>query len=91
MKSLLLGVSAALATVALLGGIAVADDGVMQRLMGHDAYVGMVNQIRAVLGNERADAMIAGCEAAMAASGTTMDQGAMGQMMNGMGAMMGGR
>lgn len=91
-KSLLLAASASLATLAILGGVALADDGgVMQRLMGHDAYIAMVNQMRAVLGDERADAMIASCEAAMAATGTSMDKGAMQQMMSGMGAMMGGR
>ncbi len=91
-KRLLLAASASLATLAILGGIALADDGgVMQRLMGHDAYVAMVNQMRVVLGNERADAMIASCEAAMAASGTSMDKAAMEQMMSGTGTMMGGR
>ena len=91
-KSLLLGAGAALTTLAILGGVAVADDGgVMQRLMGHDAYTAMVDQMRAVLGNERADQMIAGCEAMMAASGTSSDQGAMQGMMNRMQGMMGGR
>src|SRR5713226_5201592 len=91
-KRLLLAVSASLTTLAILAGVAVADDGgVMQRLMGHDAYVAMVDHMRVVLGNERADAMIAACEAAMASNGTSMDQGAMQRMMNGMGAMMGGR
>src|SRR5712692_7184511 len=91
-KRLLIAASASLTTVAILGGVAVADDGgVVQRLMGHDAYVAMVNQMRAVLGDQRADAMIASCEAAMAASGTSMDKAAMEQMMSGTGTMMGGR
>lgn len=90
-KSLLLGASASLATLAILAGVALADDGgVMQRLMGHDAYVAMVDQMRVVVGSERADAMIAGCEAAMATNGSSMSQGAMQQMMGNMGAMMGG-
>ncbi len=91
-KRLLLVASASLATLAILGGIAVADDGgVMQRLMGHDVYVAMVDHMRIALGNERADAMITSCEAAMASGGASMDNGAMQQMMSGLGAMMGGR
>jgi hypothetical protein len=89
-RKLVLGASATLATLAILGGVATADDGgVMQRFMGHDAYIAMVDHMRLVLGNERADAMIASCEAAMASSGGAMDKGAMQQMMSGMGAMMG--
>lgn len=60
----------------------------MARLMGRDAYVAMVTQMRAVLGNERADAMIARCESQMAASaaGTTMSGGMMGGMTEMMGS-----
>ncbi|MGH2376849.1 MAG: hypothetical protein ACRDGT_00035 [Candidatus Limnocylindria bacterium] len=86
------GLAAVLLAAGVLGGFALADDGgVMQQLMGHDAYAAMVNQMRAVLGNERADQMLASCETAMASS----DQGAMPnsmqRMMSGMGSMMGSR
>jgi hypothetical protein len=61
------------AAVALAGALALAvpaladDRSVMQRLMGHDAYAAMVEQMRGVLGDERANEMLAQCEAAMAA------------------------
>lgn len=87
MKSVLLGAGAALTTLGILSGVALADDGgVMQRLMGHDAYTGMIDQMRAVLGSENADQMIASCDAMMA-SGSPSASGA----PTGMGAMMGRR
>lgn len=60
---------AAALTLALalgLATVALADDGgVMQRAMGHDAYGAMVEQMRGLLGSERADAMLAECEREM--------------------------
>ncbi|MGH2797811.1 MAG: hypothetical protein ACRDM0_09125 [Thermoleophilaceae bacterium] len=86
------GLAAVLLAAGVLGGIALADDGgVMQRLMGHDAYAAMVNQMRAVLGNERADQMLASCETAMASSDQGTMQNSMQRMMSGMGSMMGSR
>lgn len=89
-KRLTLAIVAGLLTLVALGSLAIADDGgVMQRLMGHDAYTQMVNQMRAVLGNERTDQMLAACDQMMAAApaGTGMMNGADG---SGRGAMMGG-
>lgn len=88
-------VAAAMVLGALfLGTIALADDGgVMQQLMGHDAFTAMVQQMRAVLGNERADQMLASCEAMMAAaqSGTGAQSGMSGMMAgSGMPQMMQG-
>jgi len=54
--------------------------------MGSDAYMAMVSRMRAVIGNEQADAMLGSCERMMAADGSGPDQG----LMNGMGQMMGG-
>lgn len=82
---------AGLLTLGALGGLALADDGgVMQRLMGHDAYAGMVSQMRGILGQARADQMLAACDTAMAgAAGEQMMGGGTGSMMGGdMGAMM---
>jgi len=95
-RRVLLAVGSGLATVLLaagaLGGIALADDGsLMQRMMGHDAYAAMVAQMRAVLGGERTDQMLASCETAMASSVPGSVQGSMPQMMSGMGSMMGSR
>lgn len=89
-RRVLLAVGSGLATVLLaggvLGGIALADDGgIMQRMMGHDAYAAMVDHMRGVLGNERTDQMLASCDTAMAST----DHGSMQQMMSGMGSMMG--
>lgn len=82
------GLATVLLAVGVLGGIAFADDGVvMQRMMGHDAYLTMVNQMRAVLGNERADQMLASCETMMAPGGHAQT---MRDMTSG-GSMMGGR
>lgn len=61
----------------------------MPRLMGHDAYAAMVAQMRAVIGDERADAMLAHCEQAMAQSAMPGAGADMGAMMRGMGSMMG--
>jgi hypothetical protein len=89
--SLLLGAAAALATLTLLGGVVLADDGgLMQRVMGHDAYTAMVDQMRGVLGNERADQMIQDCEATMSSGqGGATTGSATGTMMTGMGSRMG--
>ena len=97
-KRLTLAIAAGLLTLLALGSLALADDGgVMQQLMGHDGYTQMVNQMRGVLGNERADQMLAACDQMAAApSGNGMMNGTngsgMGAMMNGagMGSMMGG-
>jgi len=81
-----LAVAAAVLTAGVLAGVALADDcGLMQRMMGPDAYMAMVSQMRAVLGSERADAMLASCETMMASNAGSMP------MMPGMGHMMGGR
>ncbi len=83
-----LALSAGLLTAGLLGGLALADSGgLMQRMMGSNTYMAMVSQMRAVLGNEQTDAMLASCEQMMAADGSTSG---MGGMMSGMGQMMGG-
>lgn len=86
-KRMTVAAGAVILGVLVLGTIALADDGgVMQRLMGHDAFSAMVQQMRAVLGNERADQMLASCEAmhAAAQSGTGA-QGGMSGMMSGTG------
>lgn len=76
-----------LLAIAALGTVALADDGgVMQQLMGHEAFTAMVEQMRGVLGAERADQMLAACEEHMAEAGAA----GMGGMMNGMSGMMGG-
>ncbi|MDQ2911922.1 MAG: hypothetical protein M3T56_01545 [Chloroflexota bacterium] len=92
LRRITLALGAGVLTAALLGGVALADDGgLMQRMMGSDAYMAMVNQMRTVLGNEQADAMLASCEKMMAATdGSGGMMGGMGQMMSGMGQMMGG-
>lgn len=78
-----------LAALGAFGTFALADDGsVMERLMGHDAYAAMVSHMRGVLGDERANAMLAHCESAMAS--TSMDAGSMSGMMSGMSGMMSG-
>jgi len=83
-----LALSAGLVTAGLLGGLALADSGgLMQRMMGSNAYMAMVSQMRGVLGNEQADAMLASCEKMMAADGSTS---VMNGMMSGMGQLMGG-
>lgn len=85
MKILGFIVLAAVIALAALGDLALADDGgVMQRLMGHDAYAAMASQMRGLLGEARADEMLAECDAAMA--------GAMGEQTTGggMGGTMGG-
>lgn len=81
-----------------LATLALADDGgLMQRIMGHDAFTAMVRQMRGVLGQERADQMIAGCEAMMATPSAASPQTPMGGMAGGagmqgmMGRMMEGR
>lgn len=98
-KRTTLAIAAGLLTLLALGSLAIADDGgVMQRLMGHDAYAQMVNQMRTVLGNERTDQMLTACDQMMAAApaGNGMmngpDGSGMGAMMSGagMGAMMSG-
>ncbi len=74
-----------------LGTLALADDGgVMQRMMGHDAFTAMVEQMRDVLGAERADQMVASCEAHMAQVNAGGSSGTAGMMSGGMGAMMSG-
>ncbi len=83
-----LALSAGLVTAGLLGGLALADSGgLMQRMMGSNTYMAMVSQMRAVLGDEQTDAMLASCEKMMAADGSTSG---MSGMMSGMGQMMGG-
>ena len=83
-----LALSTGILTAGLLGGLALADSGgLMQRMMGSNAYMAMVSQMRGVLGNEQTDAMLASCETMMAADGSSSD---MNGMMNGMGQMMGG-
>lgn len=85
-----------LVALGAFGTLAVAGDGtLMERIMGHDAYAAMVAHMRSVLGDERANAMLAQCEVAMAKtnssrgmSGMTSD---MNGMMSGMRGMMGGR
>lgn len=78
-----------------LATLALADDGgLMQRIMGHDAFTTMVQQMRGAFGQERADQMIASCEEMMATGSsairqTTMADGAGMQGM--MDRMMGGR
>lgn len=81
-----LAIGAAVLTVGVLSGLALADDGgLMQRMMGPDAYMAMVGQMRAVLGNQRTDAMLASCETMMVSNaGST-------PMMPGMGHMVGGQ
>jgi len=87
MRRAALALGAGILTAGLLGGFALADDGgLMQRMMDSDAYMTMVSQMRAVLGNDQADAMLASCEKMMATDGSGPGQG----MMNGMGQMMGG-
>ena len=95
-RRVLLAVGSGFATVLLaagvLGGVALADDGgLMQRMLGHDAYAAMVTQMRSVLGNERTDLMLASCEAATASSDQGSMQNSMQQMMSGRGSMMGSR
>ncbi len=88
MRRAALALGAGVLTVAVLGGVALADGGgLMQRMMGSDNYMAMVSQMRAVLGNEQADAMLASCEKMMAEDGSTSG---MNGMMSGMGQMMGG-
>lgn len=61
-----------LLTTLVFAAPALADDGgVMQRLMGHDAYAAMVEHMRGVLGEQRAGEMLAQCEAAMASHEAT--------------------
>jgi hypothetical protein len=55
-------------------------------MLGSNAYMAMVSQMRAVLGNEQTDAMLASCEKMMADGSTS----GMSGMMSGMGQMMGG-
>lgn len=89
-KRITAGLAGALLALSAVGGVALADDGsVMPRLMGHDAYAAMVAQMRAVIGDERADAMLAHCEQAMAQSAMPGAGADMGAMMRGMGSMMG--
>lgn len=94
-KRLTLALGAALLGMFVLGAVALADDGgLMQRTMGNDAYMAMVQRMRGVLGNERADQMLASCEAMMAAAQSVagvqggmsgvMSGGAMSQEMQGM-------
>lgn len=89
-KRIVASLAGALLALSAVGGVALADDGsVMSRLMGHDAYASMVAQMRAVIGDERADAMLAHCEQAIAETakpGTGTD---VEGMMRGMGGMMG--
>lgn len=99
-KRMTLAIATGVLTLLALGSLAIADDGgAMQRLMGHQAYARMVTQMRSVLGNERADQMLAACDQAMAAapagSGGMMngpDGSGMSAMMSGagMGSMMSG-
>ena len=83
---------AAALTLALALGLATAaladDGGAMQRAMGHDAYRAMVDQMRGLLGSERADAMLAGCEREMVEHADVQHGGigAMQEMMRGMSA-----
>lgn len=87
MQRLLLIAGLTLASVGALGSLALGDDGgLMQRMMGHDSYTSMVDQMRAALGAERASAMLAQCEAAMSGA----DMGAMTGSSSGMGEMMSG-
>ena len=87
----MVGLAGALLALSAFGGVALADDGsVMSRLMGHDAYPAMVAQMRAVIGDERADAMLAHCEQAMVESSTRGAGTEMGAMMRSMGGMMRG-
>ena len=80
-----------LAGVIVLAGVALAEDGgVMQRLMGRYPYAGMVAQMSGVLGTERANQMLANCEAAMASAGMS-DEGSMQRTISGVGSMMGSR
>lgn len=89
MQRFLLVAGLSLAAFGAFATLAVADDGgVMQRLMGHDAYAAMVAQMRGVLGDERANAMLAHCESEMAS--TRMDAGSMSGMMSGTSGMMSG-
>lgn len=89
-KRIMAGMAGALLALSAFGGVALADDGsVMSRLMGHDAYAAMVAQMRAVLGDERADAMLAHCEQAMVEDTTPGAGTGMDAMMRGMGGMMG--
>ncbi len=81
-----------------LATLALADDGgLMQRVMGHDAFTAMVQQMRGALGQERAEQMIASCEAMMATGSGASPQTTMGGMAGGAGMqamtdrMMGGR
>jgi len=63
MRRAALALGAGVLTVAVLGGVALADGGgLMQWMMGSDNYMAMVSQMRGVLGNEQADAMLASCE-----------------------------
>lgn len=74
------------------GTMALADDGgLMQRMMGHEAFATMVAHMRTVLGDAQANEMLAACEKAMANMGAMMS--GMGQMDMGgmMRQMMGGR
>lgn len=91
MKIVGLAALAGLLALAALGGLAIADDGgIMQQVLGHDAYAAMASQMRGLLGEARADQMLAACDAAMAgATGEQMMGNATGSMMGGdMGAMM---
>lgn len=87
MKRVAVAATALVLGILALGSIALADDGgVMQQLMGHDAFTAMVQQMRGVLGNERADQMLASCEAMMAAAQPgSSSQGGMSGMMSGTG------
>lgn len=89
-KRIMAGLAGALLALSAFGGVALADDGsVMSRLMGHEAYAAMVAQMRAVIGDERADAMLAHCEQAMVEEAPPGVGTGMGAMMRGMGGMMG--
>lgn len=59
------------------GTVALADDGgLMQRMMGHEAFATMVAHMRTVLGDAQANEMLASCEKMMASAD-------MGGMMSG--------
>lgn len=69
-----------------LATLALADDGgLMQRIMGHDAFTAMVQQMRGALGEQRADQMIASCEVMMATGSGASPQTTMGGMAGGAG------
>lgn len=69
-----------LAGVLTLATVALADDGsIMQRLMGHESYAAMVQQMRGALGDARADQMLRACDEMMASA-----EGGMPAMPGGM-------